>query len=240
MEITFIVTQTEKYRLMNYASQHKSSGHWGSSDLLIPEEQTLYSIIKNADKKIEVSLFYAKMLIQWISESTSGGTALLPEDVEIIKKMYRSLRDYYESLFNKYQVELEQIDDVLVMINDISAEFPLPKKNSLNNKEHCSQTQEKPKQILESAYVSPEQKLNKDDLVNRQAAMHDHKKPKRLNVFRKIFRDIKSYLSKEPKNISSKSEFERLEIERINIKENLKNAKKVEKGLKGRGGHRLQ
>ena len=73
MNIIINIKYTEKMNLLEFASEKKNKGHWGSSSFLIPEEENLVSIIEKCDDRLEVSFSQLSLLLNWISEGTSGG-----------------------------------------------------------------------------------------------------------------------------------------------------------------------
>jgi len=112
MKILITFNYTEKMRLLNHASSVLHGGHWGSSDLIIPEQQELLKILENMDGPLELSIYFFKMLIDWIYEGTHEGTLQLPEDIIIINKLSGSLKICYENKKEKYISELKELNDM--------------------------------------------------------------------------------------------------------------------------------
>ncbi len=111
--ITLIITESEKKRLVFYAENEMQSGHWGSSDIEIPQEKILFSKIDQAVSEIELSLQEAKLLFQWFLNATDHGLILLSDDISIIHKILYKLYNYYEVKKKQYISELDSISEII-------------------------------------------------------------------------------------------------------------------------------
>lgn len=111
--IAITINESEKKRLLYYAENELRSGHWGSSDIEIPQEKVLHDKINKAVSEIELSLPDTKLLFQWFLNATDHGLILLSDDISIIHKIIYKLYNYYEIKKNQYIIELDSITDII-------------------------------------------------------------------------------------------------------------------------------
>jgi hypothetical protein len=120
MNIIIAFSYTEKMRLFNHASFVLHGGHWGSSDLIIPEQQSLLKKIEDLDGEIELSFEACKMLTDWMCEGMHEGVHILPEDSAIITKVSGALADYYDRYKKSVFRELNNIEDAINVVNELA------------------------------------------------------------------------------------------------------------------------
>jgi hypothetical protein len=106
-------------RLLNHASSILYGGHWGSSDLLIPEQQQLLNIIEKLDGPIDLPFKLFKMLIDWVYDGTHEGTHQLPEDILIINNLSLTLNDYLDNFKDYYDHTLIDITKIQSVLNSL-------------------------------------------------------------------------------------------------------------------------
>ncbi len=102
-------SKSELNHLIGCAERVLSAGHWGSSDILIPEEQNLLAMLKKSRGTLNLSPFYFKMLIDWIGSATGEGTVLLPEDQSIIEQCRSVFEGYHEAVERDYRLRQGEI-----------------------------------------------------------------------------------------------------------------------------------
>jgi|GEM_PF-3279121 len=102
-------SKSELHHLAGCAERVLGAGHWGSSDIIIPEEQNLLAMLKKSRGTLNLSPFYLKMLIDWIGAATGEGTALLPEDQSIIEKCRSVFEEYHEAVERDYRLHQGKI-----------------------------------------------------------------------------------------------------------------------------------
>ena len=107
------LTKRDLARLVQYIEMSISKGHFGSLEMITPEENLLLDKIKNCDGILEISLIKYKLLIEFIYEATEQGTALIIEDSIIINKFYNSLDKY----FTNEPSEQDEINHILYSMN---------------------------------------------------------------------------------------------------------------------------
>lgn len=114
------LNQREKTRLLSFYNEVRNAGHWGSSDITIPEEKILLDLISNSGSNLNLTLHQLEMLSEWIYSSTGEGFILIQEDAVLINKIQNELNVYYSDIFKKYSSELDRLADVLIKFNKIS------------------------------------------------------------------------------------------------------------------------
>ena len=119
MEILISFTYTEKMRLLSHASETLHGGHWGSSDLIIPEQQFLYKKIEDLEGEVELTFTYVKMLIDWIYDGTHEGTHLVQEDISIINKLLKILTEFFNNLKHPIYLKLIKLKIQFNILNKL-------------------------------------------------------------------------------------------------------------------------
>lgn len=96
-------TPGEISRILNYADKKYSSGHWGGGSFYTPEEQGLVDLLGKGGKSIELSLYYIKLICNWVREITKQGYMLSSEDISVLQKFHKKIKSLYEKRNLKYQ-----------------------------------------------------------------------------------------------------------------------------------------
>ncbi len=118
MNIEISFTGSEVMRLLNHADTVLHAGHWGSSDIVIPEQQTLLANIKESNGRLDLNFFYTKMLVDWLYEGTYEGTTFLPEDISIIGKLCTSTDRFIAGLKSD-SYEIKSAERLLLFLKSL-------------------------------------------------------------------------------------------------------------------------
>jgi len=127
-------SKSELNHLIGCAERVLGAGHWGSSDILIPEEQNLMAMLKKSRGTLNVSPFYLKMLIDWMGSSTGEGTALLPEDQSIIEKCRSVFEEYHEAVERDYRLRRGEIRSLKESFAVMGIKVAVKKQKEKNGK----------------------------------------------------------------------------------------------------------
>ncbi len=189
MEIIIETNQLLKKRLLYIADHVLHGGHWGKSDLLIPEQQILLNLLKESDYYLCLSLFNCQMLVDWFKEATGQGSFMLAEDIFFVKSLSASIADYYAALAANDLYEQRVTENLIVSLDRL-----LFKHNK--KKEHSHM-------IAEHVDPADRQNLNQGSSVS---ALNENNN----SQFRKIVTKLNSFLGKHAKHnrILQKKELE--------------------------------
>lgn len=119
MKIPFSVIH--KMKLLFYASEENHSGHWGNSEIEIPEYAILLKKIKEEKSNfLNLTGNEVKIILDWFETATNEGFSIDSDDASLIKNIRDAIYDHLvESLeYYEYQVKLllpklENIDSLL-------------------------------------------------------------------------------------------------------------------------------
>lgn len=180
------ITPEGKKRLEYYVETALTGGHWGSSDIEIPDEQALAYKIRVTGGTLELSVRECRLLLNWFGESTDDGRFLLPEDAELIIVIREAIEMYLKRLEQHYRSERGDAD---VLARIISRILPV-------NDEAATRIADAvigpAKGEIESSGIREEGQ--RDENVHSS----DHKPvvPKRISFCESIATDIKNGLKK--------------------------------------------
>lgn len=91
----------ELRRLRDCAEREMHAGHWGSSDIIIPEYDYLYHMLQSAEDMLEMRIPYVRILVGWLAEATGYGSVLLREDESILRKLDSALVEFRADILSE-------------------------------------------------------------------------------------------------------------------------------------------
>ncbi len=219
------LNSVEKRRLLGCADNTIFDKlHWGNGEVIIPEEQILYEMIKKAEDKIELSFTQLKILLNWIFETTAQGTILLNEDISILYKILTQLEKHREYIIRKYEQEIKEIQNQIDSINNIFGDAI--KKEGKKIEEQ----QKEEESVLDN-------KLSK--IVQQKEELEKYKNEIKAKLREEREKDISKgdsgkgeFVQKDKDFIDKIKEAKRVEKEMTQAKEFLKKVQKKVKGKK--------
>lgn len=228
MNINITFSYIEKMRLLNHASNILHGGHWGSSDLLIPEQQQLLNIIEESDGPLDLPFNLFKMLVDWVYEGTHEGTHQLPEDISIISKLSDSINQYYNNINEEYIFSLNKIKDTINIVNGLLSinitntnEF---KGSSLNDTQL---------EVLNEIKSINNRLYHLEELINNLYITREKKENTLIKRFKSIIINV-FFGKNKSNNVSGNNSFQD-DLTSKNASEHIELAKKQAKILKKKG-----
>jgi hypothetical protein len=100
-------------RLRDCAEREMHAGHWGSSDIIIPEYDYLYRTLQSAEDMLEMRIPYVRILVGWLAEATGYGSVLLREDESILRKLDSALAEFQNDVAPEHHFLRTTVSGVL-------------------------------------------------------------------------------------------------------------------------------